>query len=182
MDVYSETLDPAETKDFAVDWTPQLGDGETIISQAVAFIDPAGTSNPVNTFTPTASRVWLTGGTHGLRAIFTVTVITSSSPARTLEAALAVDVVSNTIGVDPAQSEIARVKAELASLYVMRAKIVAGEAITQLWRDGRRVSKAMPTLKELNDHIRTLENELAAANAAAAGTPRRRAIGLAWSN
>lgn len=37
MELYSETLDPSETKDFAFDWSPKLATSENVTSQAVTL-------------------------------------------------------------------------------------------------------------------------------------------------
>ena len=64
----------------------------------------------------------------------------------------------------------------------MRVKVMMGEAVTEVWREGRRVVKPLPTLNELNAYIRVLETELAEATRVAEGKPKRRAIGIAWRN
>lgn len=179
MEIYRETLDPSETKDYAWDWSSALADGETVASQVVTFINSGGTTNPLNSLSSPVSKVWLSGGTHGQRVIFSIVATTSAG--RTLDAGLAVDVVDNTsVSADPTDAE--RIASELTAARALRTKIVSGEAITELWRDGRRVRKQMPTLSELNSHIMRLESDLAQANAVAAGGSRRRAIGLAYRN
>lgn len=179
MEIYRETLDPSETKDYAWDWSSALADGETVASQVVTFINSGGTTNPLNSLSSPVSKVWLSGGTHGQRVIFSIVATTSAG--RTLDVALGVDVVDNaTVPAEPTEAE--RIAGELTAARALRAKIVSGEAITELWRDGRRVRKQMPTLSELNNHIMRLERDLAQANAVAAGGSRRRAIGLAYRN
>lgn len=181
MNVYSETLDPSEVKDFTQDWSNQLGATETLSgSPTVVFVNAAGTTSPVAaSSTGAVSRVWLTGGTHGQQCTFLVRV--STSEARTLEQAFAVNVVDNSLG-ETAQTEVERITAELVSVKAMRSKVAAGEAIEELWRDGRRVRKVLPSLSELTAHIAVLERELAEALAAEAGSNKRRPIRLAWRN
>lgn len=179
MEIYRETLDPSETKDYAWDWSSALADGETVTSQTVTFINAAGTTNPSNSLASPISKVWLSGGTPGQRVIYSIIAVTSAG--RTLDAGLAVDVVDNA-AVSASATDSERITEELTAARALRAKIVSGEAILELWRDGRRVRKQMPTLSELNDHIMRLERDLAQANAVAAGGSRRRAIGLAYRN
>lgn len=179
MEIYRETLDPSETKDYAWDWSSALADGETVASQVVTFINSAGTTNPLNSLSSPISKVWLSGGIHGRRAIYSIVATTSAG--RTLDAGLAVDVVDNaSVPADPTEAE--RISTEITSARALRSKIVSGEAVIELWRDGRRVRKQLPTLAELNAHITRLERELAEANIVSAGGSRRRAIGLAYRN
>lgn len=179
MELYAETLDPSETKDYSWDWSPKLAEGETVTSQVVTFVASAGTSNPSNNLASPISRVWLSGGTHGQRAIFSIVATTSAG--RTLDTALAVDVVDNAL--TPAEpSDVERITAELAAARALRSKIVSGDAITELWRDGRRVRKQVPSLEEITNHIVRLERDLSQANSVADGGTRRRAISLAYGN
>lgn len=181
MQVFEETLDPSETKDFAFDWSPQLGDGETVLSQTVTFIDAAGTTSPSNSLASPISRVWLTGGTHGLGAIFTIRAVTSGG--RTLEQALAVNVVDSVLGA-PAETEIERLTREIAECKAQRVNVALGNAVVEIWRDGRRIKKLISTINELNSLIRVLEGELVSAQVAAGvtTTSRRRAITLGYRN
>lgn len=80
------------------------------------------------------------------------------------------------------QTEVERITAEIADAKAMRVKVMMGEAVTEVWREGRRVVKPLPTLNELNAYIRVLETELAEATRVAEGKPKRRAIGIAWRN
>lgn len=181
MQVFEETLDPSETKDFAFDWSPQLGDGETVSSQTVTMIDAAGTTNPSNSLASPVSRVWLAGGTVGLRAIFTIRAVTSGG--RTLEAALAVDIVDSVLGVT-AETEIDRLIREISELKAQRINVASGNAVIDVWREGRRIRKRVSTIDELNSLIRVLEGELVSAQVAAgvATTSRRRAITIGYRN
>lgn len=181
MQVFEETLDPSETKDFAFDWSPQLGDGETVSSQTVTMIDAAGTTNPSNSLASPVSRVWLAGGTVGLRAIFTIRAVTSGG--RTLEQALAVDIVDSVLGVT-AETEIDRLTREISELKAQRINVASGNAVIDVWREGRRIRKHISTIDELNSLIRVLEGELVSAQVAAgvATTSRRRAITIGYRN
>lgn len=181
MEVFVETLDPSETKDFAYDWSPALAEGETVSSQVVAFVDAAGTTNPTNSLATPISRIWLTGGTHGQRAIFTITAITSGG--RTLEVALGVNVVDSASG-PVAQTDIERLTREIAELKAQRINVASGSAVIDVWREGRRVRRHISTIAELNDLIRVLESELVSAQVAAGVTPttRRGALGIVWKH
>lgn len=181
MEVFSEAHDPSETKDFAFDWSPKLGDGETVVSQFVTFIDAAGTTNPSNSLASPISRVWISGGMHGQRAIFTISVTTSGG--RTLEVALGVNVIDSVLG-PAAESEIDRLTRQIAEAEAQRHNVALGNAVVEIWRDGRRITKKIATMAELETYIRDLRAELTSAQISAgiAPTRRRRAIGLAWRN
>lgn len=179
MQVYSETLDPSETKDYAFDWTPALATGEVVLSQVVTFVAAAGTTNPSNSLTTPMSRVWLSGGTHGSRAIYTIKATTDQG--RTLEESFGVDIIDTAIGA-ATLTDVERITAEIVTAKATRAKVAAGEAIEDFWRDGRRIRRKVPAIKELNDLIMALERELDEATQIASGYNKRRPIGLAWRN
>jgi hypothetical protein len=183
MLTYEETLDPSEVRSFEQPWGDQLGDGEALIGiAAVTFINAAGTTQPsAATFATNSTMVWLTGGTPGSTAIFSVRVTTSRN--RTLEKAFAV-LVRETTYVPPAETEIERLTREIVEAKSQRALVATGQAVIDVWRDGRRIRKMIPTLKELEAYIRQLEGELYTAQLAAGVTvtPRRAAIDLAWRN
>lgn len=180
MQVYSETLDPSETKDFSFDWSAQLSAGETVTAQVVTFIDAAGTTSPSNSVATPFSRIWLTGGTVGQRVIYTIRATTSGG--KTLEEAFGIDIVDTVLG-PVAESDIARLTREIAAVKAQRINLATGSAVIQVWRDGRRVEYKIGTVEELNALIRVLEGELSAAQAAAGVTvtSRRRGIGLQWA-
>ena len=179
-----ETLNPSETKDFTYDWSPRLGDGETVASQVVTFIQTGGTTNPSNSLASPVSRVWLSGGTHGQRVIFTILATTSGG--RTLDAALAVDVVDNAIG--PALDaplegmDILSLKQARADVWNAILAAARGERIKEVWRDGRRVVKDNMSVADLKSTLAMLDLMLAEAEHAAGltSTPRRTAIGVRY--
>jgi hypothetical protein len=180
MQVYTETLDPSETKDWAYDWSDFLGSGETITAVTASLVQAGGASqSSAASNSDLVTRVWLTGGTHGQRVIFTVAITTNGG--RTLEESFGVDVIDTSIG-PAAETDVERITRELAAARALRITIASGNAVTELWRDGRRITKKMPSLRELTEHIRVLESELVSASATAAGTARRRPISLAWRN
>jgi hypothetical protein len=178
---YEETLDPSEVRSFEQPWGDQLGDGEALIGiAAVTFINAAGTTQPsAATFATNSTMVWLTGGTPGSTAIFTVRVTTSRN--RTLEKAFAVPVRETTY-VPPAETEIERLTREIVEAKAQRAKVARGDAVEEVLRDGRRIVRQLPTLAELQTLIQQLEGELYQAQVAAGmeTAPRRTAIGVAY--
>lgn len=80
--------------------------------------------------------------------------------------------------------KIARLETEIAEAEAQRALVAQGRAVVDVWRDGRRVRYQVPTLAQLEEHIRSLKSELyeAQLEAGQSPTPRRRAIGLGWAN
>ncbi len=179
MQIYPDTKDPSETADFAYDWSARLSSGETISSLSVAFVDAAGTSNPTNSSADGVTRVWLSGGTHGQRAIYTVAITTSGG--RTLEEAFGVDIVDTVTG--PAtETDIAKLTRMIAEAVDARHKLATGTDVVDVWRDGRRMRFQKSKIAELDAYIANLRSDLTAAQVDAGVTPtrRRRAIGLAW--
>jgi hypothetical protein len=180
MQTYDQTLDPNEVRSFDQPWGDQLRDGEAVTGVAVAFIDAAGTTQPnPASFSSNGTMVWLTGGTPGASAIFTVRVTTSQQ--RTLEKALAV-LVRETIYVAPVETEVERLTREIAEAKAQRALVATGQAAIEVRRDGRSIRKMIPSLDALEAYIRVLESELYSAQLAAGMTvtSRRRAIELGW--
>lgn len=176
MELYSDTLDPSETRDFTWDWSGKLSSGENVTGQTVTFVAAAGTTNPTNTFTSNISRVWLKGGTVGSRAIWTVAVTTNQG--RTFEESFAVDVVDTVIG-PTALSEADTLRAELAQVRAGRIALMTG-GVVQKVRNGRYATEmwyATASLADYDRMIATLEREIAAAENVAAGGRKRMAIG-----
>lgn len=179
MELFPETLDPSESKEYTFDWTPKLGDGETIVSHVVTFIDTAGTSAPSNGVVSPFSKVRLAGGTHGGRVTFSIVATTSAG--NVLDVALAVDVIDNAVG-QPVESDVQRLTRLLAEAEAQRHNVALGTAVIDIWRDGRRIRKHITNLAELNSYMNQLRRELASATAVEGGSARRRAIGVRWSN
>jgi hypothetical protein len=177
MNIYENSLDPDEVRDFVHLWTDRLDQGETITAiDNITFIDAAGTTQPsVATATQTSTRIWLTGGNPGTRAIFTIRVTTSK--AKVLEEAFAVDIQSRDFQPAP-ETEVERLTREISEAKAQRALVAQGKAVIDAWKDGRRIRRLVPTLAELEDHIRQLEGELyqAQVDAGEAVRPRRTAI------
>lgn len=181
MRVYSERpKSPGETVDYAYDWsTSEMVDGETISTVAVAFTDTGGTTNPSTTKSDTITRVWLSGGTHGRRATFTVTIVTNAG--RTIDEAFGVDIVNKITG--PAvETDVAKLERYIAEAEAARHKLMTGVDVVDVWRDGKRMRFQKVKLAELNDYIAGLKGQLTTAQitAGVAPTSRRRAISLAW--
>jgi len=183
MFTYTETLDPNEVRSFAQAWGDELAEGEAITAApTVTFIEEAGTTQPTAaTHASQTTLVWLTGGNVGASAIFTVRVTTSLG--RTLERAYAVRILETTF-VPPAETEVERLTREIAEAKAQRARVATGNAVIDVWRDGRRIRKMIPSLDALEAYIRVLEGELYSAQLAAGMevTSRRRAIALNWGN
>lgn len=79
---------------------------------------------------------------------------------------------------------ITRLETEIAQAEAQRALVAQGRAVIDAWRDGRRVRYQVPTLAELEDHIRALKSELHEAQVLAGQSPTtsRRAIDIGWIN
>lgn len=172
--------DPDDIDVFGFDWSPRLGDTEVLATITTTLVNAAGTTISAESYDDTKTLVTLSGGTAGERAIWTVRVTTSAS--RTLEEAFAVDIIDSTSTTGTTKTEVERIQDELTAAYALRAAALAGDIITEVWRNGRRVRKQVPTLSEINAMIDRLNQELAAATASASGQARRRPIGLAWRN
>lgn len=177
--VFDETLDPSETKKYAYDWRPQLGDGETIASQSVNFVAAAGTTCPGDSHADGISNVYLSGGTHGERAIFEIVITTSAG--NTLEAALGVDIYDN-LTATATETKVERLTRLISEAEDQRQLVALGQAVVEVWRDGRRITKKVSSIDELNSYILVLRRELLEATATATSQPRRRPITIAWRN
>ena len=180
MELYSETLDPGETKDFAWDWSPKLAAGETVSTQTVAWIDRAGTTSPSDSVASNISRVWLAGGTPGGRAIWTITAQTNQG--RTFEVALAVDVVVNAYA-EPGGTELDRLAALKEALQDAALTAVTG-SVVEVWngRYGNKMRYQPMKYEEIQSALVGVDRLIADATETAAGRPRRRAISLAYGN
>lgn len=72
----------------------------------------------------------------------------------------------------------------IAEAEAKRHEVATGGAVIEFMRDGRRMTRKISSIEELNSYIATLKSELVEAQIAEGITPtrRRRAIGIAWSN
>lgn len=180
MELYSETLDPGETKDFAWDWTPKLAAGENVTSHNVAWIDRAGTTSSSNSVAANISRVWLSGGTSGKRVIWTITAQTDQN--RIFEVALAVDIVDSAY-TGPEPTELERLTALKTALQAALLK-AAGGTVIEVWngRYGNKMKYQAMKYSEISAELMRVEQQIEGETNLAAGLKRRRGIGLAWSN
>lgn len=180
MQVFEETLDPSETKDFAFTWAPQLGDGETVSTQVVTFIDAAGTTSPSDSLATPVSRVWLTGGTVGQSAIFTIRATTSGG--RTLEEAFTVKIVDSVLGVEPATT-LERLQAHREKLLDAKDEAIGG-SVVEVWngRYGNKMKYTAMTYDQIVDALLRVDREIAGEERLAAGGGKRGAVGLVWQH
>lgn len=181
MEAYSYPKDIRETDSFPFDWSDRLGSGETISAMSVTMVQAAGLTTVTTSFTTTVTRVFFSAGTAGLTAVWLVTVTTNGS--RTLDQDFSVEVVDKAI-VEAAETDIARLTRQIAEAKAQRQNIALGEAVVEVMRDGRRVVRKLATMAELENYIRVLESELAAAQVDAGVTPtrQRRAISIGYRN
>ena len=175
MEIYGKAKDPNELKDYEFDWSAQLKTGETVASQVVSFVDAAGTTNPTNSLVTPFSRVWLSGGVSGQRAVFTIQATTSGG--RTLEEAFGVNILDSTI--DP--TDLEALQADLVAVEAAIRRFMAGEVVKDVSRDGRRIVQDNPTYRNLLDHRDHLKREIEAASAALNGRSRRTPVALVWA-
>lgn len=179
MNLYDDKpKDPSEVDVFAFDWSPRLGVGETVASIfSAVLVNAAGATMVGSSNDDTTTRVTLSGGTAGERIVWTVLVLTSA--ARKIEEAFGVDVIDTVLG-PPVETDITRLTREIAEAKAQRRVVALGNAVIDVWRDGRRVRKYIATLADLEAYIRTLEGELAQFQVAAGIEPtsRRSAIGI----
>lgn len=80
------------------------------------------------------------------------------------------------------QRTTTQIAADLTAARTARSKLIAGERVEDVWRDGRRMRLATVSVAEINTMIADLEREYEQAALVEGGSPRRRAIGLAWRN
>lgn len=180
MEIYRETLDPSETKDYAWDWSDALSAGESVTSQVVTFIDAAGTASSGNSVVSNLSRVWLSGGTHGGRVVYTIVVKTNQG--RDLDVALAVDVVDNAIGPEP-QTALERLQAHREKLLDAKDEAVGG-TVVEVWngRYGNKMKYQAMSYEQICTSLERVEREIAGEQAILAGRGRRAPVSLIWNN
>lgn len=68
----------------------------------------------------------------------------------------------------------------IAEAEARRHEVAMGEAVIDVWRDGRRVRRTFTKVEKLDAYIFSLRRELSEAQAAASGLARRRPINLGW--
>jgi hypothetical protein len=160
-----------------VDFTPRLPVGGTLAATApTVTIYGSGTLGAVfNSFDGNVVNVLLSGGVQGSSQLFRVTAFDSDGHA--LQALEQVDVLENAI--ETAAQEIQR---RLTEARAQRHEAAMGNLVTEVWRNGRKVSKKVPSIKELDAYILRLECDLSGQTAIDGGRSRRRPIGLVWAN
>lgn len=70
----------------------------------------------------------------------------------------------------------------LAEAKAQRHVVALGNAVVEVWRNGRRVQVEVTSIEKLQDYIMALEREIDEQTMADAGKNKRRAITLAWPN
>lgn len=177
--VFPETLDPDDSKTYQYDWSKELGEGETVDSHVVTVISASGATKVSDGVAGSISQVKFTAGTPGERVIFTIRMTKSSGDVK--ELGFGIDILESTY-VPADETEVETITRYIVEAKARRHSVALGEAVIDVWRDGRRMRMTVSSIEELNGYISQMENELAKATATAAGTPRRRAIGLMWKN
>ena len=66
--------DPGEVKDYAIDWTAHLADGETITTST--WVVATGLTKDSDSATTTVATIWLSGGSEGTEYRVTNHVVT----------------------------------------------------------------------------------------------------------
>lgn len=81
---------PAEIKDYSIDWSAELADGETIASATWTF--PAGITKSSQVETGSICTVYVSGGTGGRDYELLCEIVTDATPPRTYNKTLIVPV------------------------------------------------------------------------------------------
>lgn len=80
---------------------------------------------------------------------------------------------------------IVEIEADITAARAQQSAVLLGQAVVEVWRDGRRMKLQVTTPEQLAAHIADLERELAAAQIEAGITPtrtrRRSALRLGWA-
>lgn len=177
METYSETKDPNETKDYSFDWNPKLSVGESISGQTVTLIEANGASVASDSHASGISRVWLTGGIHNGKIIFTIRV--STNGGRTLEEGFAVNVVDSVLEAEP--DELGRLKAMLSALQDAQLAAASGRP-QEVWngRYGNKMKFSLMSYSEIKAAISDVNREIADVQRQLAGGSRRTPVMVAW--
>lgn len=81
--LWEAVKDPNEVKDYAIDWAPELANGEVIATQAWTLISGADNALVIvdgEQHDNSKSFVWLSGGTSGVDYELLCHMTTSSTP------------------------------------------------------------------------------------------------------
>ena len=81
-------------------------------------------------------------------------------------------------------AELSQLRTWLSEAENARHELALGQAVVEVWRDGRRMTFAKADLGKLDGYIGTLAGDIAKAEDVLNGTTltRRRSIGLRYSN
>lgn len=74
------------------------------------------------------------------------------------------------------------IQADIDALIAARSALIANHRVTEIWRDGRRLTYERMSFKDIQTALDGLYRELKAAQAEEDGRPRRRAIGIVYGN
>lgn len=80
------------------------------------------------------------------------------------------------------QRTTTEIAAELAAVRAARTALATGQRVTDVWKDGRRMTFSAMSMSDFDSLISSLEREYDAARSLENGGRRRRSIGLAWRN
>lgn len=86
----SYVKDPSEKKDYAIDWTARLTDGDTITASSWTVETGLDQATPVPSFTDTVATIWLEAGEVGNE--YTVTNTVTTAQGRTHERSFVINV------------------------------------------------------------------------------------------
>jgi|TARA_Y100000815_G_scaffold113188_1_gene102036 DNA topoisomerase IA len=74
------------------------------------------------------------------------------------------------------------IRGHIADVRAARLQLLKGERVKEVWRDGRRLTFSEITMDGIEKALSALDQELADVLAADESRPRRRAIGIRYSN
>jgi hypothetical protein len=177
---WDNAKNPTEEKVYSFDWTRELGPGEVIQSCHAELV--AGSAGGLtimsdDQFSSPLTHVKVSGGTAGLTGAIKGYVVTDQGKYDD------VGLLRITADVDPAQSDLDTLKADLTALRQARITALTGTQVKEVWRDGRRLVYNVASVNEISKAIHEYEDLIAIAEASAAGTNRGRyrALGLRFS-
>lgn len=154
----------------------------TAIERAVTDLT-ADSKRFIAALTPTETATL----TPGQYVVAIEVVNATTTPPLRVETHIILTVAEQIVGSDHVPTTpdpVTDLRAELAAVRAARIDLMTGKAVQKI-RTGRYATEmwyASATLADYDKMIATLEREIAAAEAVAAGRPKRRAISLAWSN
>lgn len=138
-----ETKDPDEVKDYQVDWSATLDEGDTIGSSNITWLSGTVVIDS-QAKTDTASTCWLSGGTVGETSVFQARITTAGG--RTFEQTIVLPVVSSAATDLVITGHVAPSPQNLMDMYpaftaVSRGAIqsrltLAGRSVDTSWEEG----------------------------------------------